>query len=206
MLIKICGINDLSIAEPLNLLRPDMVGLVFVKKSPRYVTLSQAFNIKKVLENSVKTVAVFQNQPLEEVQKTVSELEIDFVQLHGDESPDYCTKISVPVIKAVSLEKLAKETAEKLELYKKTCKYFLVDRKTQGKGPLVDLDQVRELSTNYNVLLSGGLNPENVSDALSKAGSKIIGLDVSSGVEDLIGKKSISKVNTFIKKVRRYHA
>jgi phosphoribosylanthranilate isomerase len=206
MLVKICGINDFNIAKSLNALIPDMVGLVFVKKSSRYASIKEAKEIKKILDRSIKLVAIFQNHPIEEVNSIARELNVDFVQLHGEENPDYCAQISFSVIKAFSLEKSTKQTVEKLNQYKNVCAYFLVDRKTQGNGPLVDLDQVRVLSTNYKIILSGGLTQENISSVLGSVGTNIIGVDVSGGVEDIPGKKSITKVSKFIKKVRRNNA
>ncbi len=202
MITKICGISDPRTARVLSHLGIDLIGLVFVKTSPRYISLDQAITIKKAARGSIKTVAVFQNHSLQEVQRIVGVLRPDYIQLHGQESPAYCAALQFPVIKTIHLGTTVKDTARRLEAYKDVCQYFLIDRKAQGHGSLVNLDQVRELSTRYNLFLSGGLTPDNISMVLRNVRDSIIGVDVSSGVENSPGHKDIQKIKRFIKKER----
>ena len=203
MLIKVCGITDIPTAQLLCDLGIDMLGFVFVKTSPRLISLNQALRIRKIVLGRIEIVAVFQNQPLLEVQEIVNALQPKYIQLHGQENPAYCSSLLRPVIKAFSLGETAEETALELEQYKDVCKYFLVDRKKQGQGPLVESEQVHELSKRFSILLSGGLTPENISAVLKSTRNSIVGIDVSGGVEDAPGKKSSKEIKEFVLDARR---
>ncbi len=202
MLIKVCGITDQEAAERLLSLRIDMLGLVFVNTSPRCVSIEKALNIKKIVRGSIKIVAVFQDQPLTEVKQIVNRLKPDYVQLHGQENPGFCEEIPVPVIKAIRLQESIRKTKQLLNEYKNVCTYFLIDRKMQGDGPLVNLAQFSELSTYYPLIFSGGLSPDNISQVLSSVDDSLAGVDVSSGVEDSPGQKNKKKISNFVEKVR----
>jgi phosphoribosylanthranilate isomerase len=206
MLIKICGITDQEIAKKLVSLPVDMLGLVFVKTSPRYVSIEQALKIQKIVDNSIEIVAVFQDQPLIEIKQIVELLRPDYVQLHGQEDPAFCKAVRVPIIKAIRLGRTIKETKKLLDDYRSVCRYFLIDRKVQGTGPLVNLTQLSKLAASYPLLLSGGLNSSNITQILNFIDDSVRGVDVSGGVEDSPGHKSNKKVSTFVKRVRNYYA
>jgi len=206
MLIKVCGIADQETAKQLLSLRVDMMGLVFVKASPRCISIEKALNIKKLVGESIKIVAIFQNQPLSEVKQIVDTLRPDYVQLHGQEDPGFCIEMQVPVIKAIRLKENALKTKQLLDEYKSVCRYFLIDRKVQGDGPLVNLAQFSELSAYYPLFLSGGLSPDNISQVLDSVDDSLVGVDVSSGVEDLPGRKNSKKLSNFVEKVRSHYA
>ena len=204
LLVKVCGITTKETAEALVCFEPDMIGLVFAC-SPRKVTLQRAREIAKIArKKQVRVVAVFQNQPLDEILQTVALINIDYVQLHGDEPVEFCKKISVKIIKAIKLKTSVDETKKIMESYKPFVDLFLVDRIEQGRGGLVDLKQVKELAGQYPILLAGGLNPENIKPILAEVGDVIRGVDVSGGVEKSAGIKDLAKVKSFITKVRGY--
>lgn len=205
MLIKVCGITDPETAKCLLSLQVDLMGLIFVKASPRCISIEKALTIKKMVHGSMKIVAVFQDQPLAEVKQILDKLKPDYVQLHGQESPNYCKAISTPVIKAIRLQKNTHKTKQLLDEYKSVCDYFLIDRKVQGDGPLINLTQFSELSAYYPLFLSGGLSPDNILQILNLVDDTLAGIDVSSGVEDSPGHKNSKKISNFVKKVRSHY-
>lgn len=203
LLVKICGITAEKAARDVICLGPDMLGLVFVPSSPRKVTLKEAQAVAKAAQQArVKIVAVFQNQPLEEVLQIVALLKPDYIQLHGDETAEFCRQMPVKVIKAIRLKPEAAETRKIMEKYKPIVDLFLIDRPCQGRGDVVDLKQVEELAKVYPVLLAGGLALENISLVLAQVRDSILGVDVSSGVETSPGVKDLKKVVEFINKVK----
>lgn len=202
LLVKICGITTKETAKDLVCLKPDMIGLVFAC-SPRKVTLQMAGEIAEIArQKQVKVVAIFQNQPLDEILQAAASTKADYVQLHGNEPVEFCKKIPVKIIKTIKLKNSISETQKIMESYKPFIDLFLVDRAEQGRGGLVDLKQVKELASQYPILLAGGLNPENIKPILAEVGNVIKGVDVSGGVEKETGIKDLIKVKNFITKVR----
>ncbi|OGG19850.1 hypothetical protein A3D03_00305 [Candidatus Gottesmanbacteria bacterium RIFCSPHIGHO2_02_FULL_40_13] len=150
----------------------------------------------------VKTVGVFQNEKLDLANKLISYLKLDYVQLHGNESPEYISLIQgTGIIKSFSLDADfdLEETMKKISKYK--ADYILLDRKKQGRGELLNLDKVSRLTKLFPIILAGGLYPENVSRVLSIA--KPYAVDVAGGVE-VNGKKDKEKIVQFIKLAKNY--
>jgi anthranilate synthase/indole-3-glycerol phosphate synthase/phosphoribosylanthranilate isomerase len=145
-------------------------------------------------------VGVFQNQPLEEILELQKAYELDIVQLHGDEPLEWANLIPVPVIRSFKpgqsgLGRRGYHTVP------------LLDSGIGGSGQQLDMSEVKGVLTKdqcLRVLLAGGLNPDNVADAVRAAGDlgdRIIGVDVSSGVEEG-GAQSVAKIQAFIKAAR----
>ncbi|MBI3954944.1 phosphoribosylanthranilate isomerase, partial [Candidatus Gottesmanbacteria bacterium] len=150
----------------------------------------------------VKTVGVFQNEKFDVVNKLVSYLKLDYVQLHGNESPEYISLIQgAGIIKSFSLDPDfdMEKTIKKINKHKTD--YILLDREKQGRGELLNLDKVSRLTKLFPIFLSGGLNSENVSRVLRIA--KPYAVDVAGGVE-VNGKKDKEKIVLFIKLAKNY--
>ena len=201
--VKICGITDPDDARDAVLLGADAIGLNFYEKSPRYVDASRAAVIIESLPAFVSVVGVFVNHPnpqgLEDFALSIG---LHAVQLHGNESPDYCSMIHrVKVIKAVRVD--AKFKVESLRSFGN--RMFLLDTATPrqfgGTGQTFDWNQVYGANAFGSIVIAGGLNPENIAEAVSKLHP--FGVDVSSGVESAPGKKSYDKMRRFIEAVRR---
>lgn len=204
LLVKICGVTSESQARDISGLGPDMIGLMFADSSPRKISIENAKKIAGIAKDEgVKVVAVFQNQPVEEVLQAAALFECDYIQLHGEESVEFVRQMPVKVIKAVRLKPTAIETKKIMQEYKPAVDLFLCDRPEQGRGEVVDLKQVKELANKYPLLLAGGLTPENIESVLAEAGNDIIGVDVSGGVESSPGVKDLKKVANFINKVKK---
>lgn len=198
MIIKICGITTLDVALAAQEYGADFVGLVFAP-SRRQVSLETAAAISRRLTD-VKKVGVFVNAPLDTVQQAIETCGLDLVQLHGEESADYCRNIARPVIRAV---KIGPEISSVLP--GKEAQWLLFDTAIAGEcggtGQSFSWKEQVELRRRARqpVLLAGGLNAENVGAAIQALEPD--GVDVSSGVETA-GKKDLLKIKRFIEAVR----
>ena len=228
LLVKICGTRKPENALAAVRAGADLIGMILVPGRGRHVPYQDAIAISKVVhEANVTTgtvasdrvgsqasdffanaasnisshrpllVGVFQNQPLEEVLELQKAYDLDIVQLHGDEPLEWANLIPVSVIRSFKpgqpgLGRRGYHTVP------------LLDSASGGSGQKLDMDQVKATLTKdqgLRVMLAGGLNPENVADAVRAAGElgdRIIGVDVSSGVEE-DGVQSVTKIEAFIK-------
>lgn len=205
--IKICGIREelhaLAAAEA----GADFIGLVFAP-SPRRVTIEQAKKIASAVKEAHKmqVVGVFVNIPDYVVNRIAGHCHLDWVQLSGDESWEYCAGIDRPVIKVVRVDGQRDafiEIANGAKLLRQKYMFLLdsqVKDKYGGTGKTIDWTLAREVAARFPVILAGGLTPENVTEAVKMV--KPWGVDVSSGVET-DGVKDIAKIKAFIGAVRR---
>lgn len=149
---------------------------------------------------------VFVNQPLDDVNMIARQTGVDLVQLHGNEAPEYCSLVEKPIIKAVhvrensNIEPLKKE----VEKYKSEVEFILFDTGSSnqwgGTGQTFDWSLLREVDFGIPFFLSGGLNPENIQEAVKTVQPEAI--DVCSGLESKPGKKNFDKVEEFINVAR----
>lgn len=216
MLVKICGVKNIIDAKAATKAGADFLGLNFVPTSKRLISVEAAKEIIEGLGNQKpKLVGVFQNQPVEYVNDVSKKLGLDYVQLHGDESPEYCAQMATPVIKAFGLDADfdVEETADKLRKYK--VEFIILDRKkrevterergntktsTPNVGNTLNSQKVAELAKNFPIILAGGLTPENVREAVNASGD-IKAVDVAGGVETE-GNKDPQKIKAFIVEVK----
>ena len=207
-LIKICGITsekDLKAAQQLG---ANFVGFVLVEKSKRFVNLKKLESLSMIVSKPLKSVALLVDPSDHFLEKLLLSSKVDYIQLHGEESPERVDEIAkitnVPLIKAIGVEK--KSDLLNIRSYESSVDYILLDSKTKGKG---HLKGGRGISFNWNIVkgfnfkkpwfLAGGLNTNNVIDAMKITGAKM--LDVSTGVENKPGKKSFEKMRKFIGRV-----
>ena len=201
MLIKICGITNKNIANKAIEYGADALGFVFAK-SKRQINFNEALDIIKSLKKDILKIGVFVNSPIDLVNEYVESLKLDIVQLHGDESPEYCKKIKANVIKAISIKE--KNDVNKMYYYKNLYGY-LFDRKGEvykgGEGKTFNWDFLDPLNEDIRkkLILAGGLNINNIEKAIYNV--KPFMIDVSSGVEKN-GVKDESLIKEFIEKVR----
>ena len=199
--VKICGITSAEDAAAAVDAGADALGVVFAPGTPRYVAPDLAAGILEAVPPLVATVGVFVDRPLEEVLRIVSVLGLHAVQLHGQEPAAYSRRIPVPVIRAVRVRDAA--SLRSLETY--PAHAFLLDAYVEGlpggTGTPISLDLARQAKGRKPVILSGGLRPETVSQAVRLV--RPYGVDVSSGVEASPGRKDHAKVREFIVNVRQ---
>jgi phosphoribosylanthranilate isomerase len=195
MKVKICGITDIETAKASVQYGADAIGLVFAE-SKRKITIEDAKKIVFQLPKDVLKVGVFVNEGKEVIEEIAREVGLTHIQLHGDENADFCKSLSLPVIKAFSIQNKASLQA----IDKFSCEYILLD------GPKGKYNGGNGLSFEWSVLsstafdgrkviLAGGLTTENVLPAILEVNPYMV--DVSSGVETK-GIKDLSKIKTFI--------
>ena len=198
--IKVCGITNPEDAIAACELGADALGFIFFNGSKRYIEPEKARDIVSELPPFISTVGVFVNQDLSEIESTVETVGIDAVQLHGDESADFCSKIPFRVIKAVRVKESV--DADAVELY--PVQAILFDKHTDdmygGTGKSFDWSVLSGVGISKRIILSGGLTDENVAEAIRTV--RPYAVDVSSGVEDSPGKKNHMKIRKFIEAVR----
>lgn len=195
-LVKICGVTDITAAHVVEQAGADFIGFVFAK-SKRQVTPTVAKTIIQSLDTSIKTVGVFVDHPKDTVEKIARDVGLDYVQLHGSETPAEILDYTVPVIKALTLTTKADLT--QLTAYDGKCAYVLVDGSVPGSGETFNWAWLSETLLQTPLLLAGGLNIDNLDAA--KRLTAISGFDVSSGVETE-GKKDHQKITAFINKAK----
>ncbi len=199
--IKICGITSVYDARMVCSFPIHAIGLNFVKRSKRRISLRTAKEILAKIPPLVEPVLIFENEKISEVIYTAVTLGVNTLQLHGSETVSYCHDLKrfnkyLKIIKALPTKEAS---VSQLNAYKKVCDCFLLDsydRKDQmgGTGKPSDWSIAQEIvsKTRLPVILAGGLNPYNVNSAIKRV--KPFGIDVNSGVESKVGKKDKSMV------------
>jgi phosphoribosylanthranilate isomerase len=198
--VKICGITNIEDALLAVEAGADAIGFIFAKRSPRLVTKEIVKTIIKQIPPFVSTVGVFVDEPLDVVQDTIDYCGIDIVQLHGNESPTYCSQINKRVIKAFRIQDISSLLI--LPNYH-VCGYLLdtfIEGLDGGTGKQFDWGLARDAKEYGRIILAGGLNPENVAEAIMQV--QPYGVDVSSGVECLPGKKDRARMIEFVSMVK----
>jgi len=210
--VKICGIMEAEHALAAANAGADFIGMVFAP-SRRQISPEAGQEIVSALRrlsHRPLVVGVFVNMPAQEVNRLATSCQLDRVQLSGDESWEYCKEIDSPIIKTVHISRTEdiERTLNHLSLGYEvlgsdgfTC---LLDSKVEGAyggtGQTFDWKLAQQVSRRFPVIIAGGLNPENVAQAIKTA--KPWGVDVSSGVE-LKGSKDTARINAFTLAVRR---
>lgn len=204
--VKICGITSVDDALQVADSGADAIGLVFYKKSSRYVTIDQAVEICEALPPFVSVVGLFMNASSDYVHEVMADVRCDLLQFHGDESPGFCDSFAIPYVKAVAMGHDEDEEVFDFTEYADQfpdAKAFLVDGHAPGEaggsGQSFDWQEI-PLDYPAPIILAGGLNPSNVASALQEAA--VYAVDVSSGVESALGIKDAGKVQKFMQEVR----
>ena len=199
--VKICGITSAEDAAAAVDAGADALGLIFVPGTPRCVAPDVAAGILEAVPPLVATVGVFVDHPLAELLRIVAALRLHAVQLHGQEPAAYSRRIPVPVIRALRVRDAA--SLHPLETY--PAHAFLLDAYVEGlpggTGTPISWDLALRAKGGKPVILSGGLRPETVAQAVRLV--RPYGVDVSSGVEASPGRKDHRKVREFIVNVRQ---
>jgi len=201
--IKICGITNFDDARTAANLDVDALGFIFYSKSPRCVDPLKVREIVGKLPPFVSRVGVFVDEDFDKMINTCRTAGIDTVQLHGKESPDYCSRVPFPVIKAFSVEPSTDLSG--LSLY--NVAGFLLDTwhadKRGGTGMAFDWTIAKRACLMYgNIILAGGLGPSNLLEAIDAV--EPYGVDVNSGVEIKPGIKNPHKMREAINIVKNW--
>jgi phosphoribosylanthranilate isomerase len=197
--VKICGITEFEDARDAALLGADAIGLNFYRSSPRYIEPARAAKIIEKLPPFVTVVGVFVNLPdPQNLEDFALSLGLHAVQLHGNETPDYCSMIQrVKVIKSFRVD--AAFRVDTLRSYGNGT--FLLDGCSPGSGAIFDWELAYGANAFGSVIVAGGLDAENVSQVVTTLHP--FAVDVASGVESRPGKKDYDKMRRFIEAVER---
>lgn len=199
---KICGITRIEDAMAAVAAGADAIGLVFYAPSPRHVDTGQAAAICAALPPFVTTVGLFVDASEAEISAVLERVPLDLLQFHGDEPAEFCRRFSRPWIKAVRM-------AEGVDLHAVAERYqgaraLLLDSYRQGMpggtGETFDWARI-PAGFGVPVILAGGLQPDNVVEAIRQV--RPYAVDVSSGVEQEKGIKDVRKINAFMRGVNR---
>jgi len=210
MKIKVCGITLPQQLQQLNDLPVDLAGLIFYKGSPRCVKddtptdfFQQDFNIKKV--------GVFVNAGYDEIMSIADKYALDFVQLHGDESPLLCTQLSgnIKVIKAFRINQENESSiALLLQQYENACDHFLFDTASKkgfgGTGEKFNWNIFSSLAVNKPFLLSGGISADDAERVKQFTHPRFAGIDINSRFETSPGIKDMNMVKQFVSSIKEF--
>ena len=200
--IKICGIKHLGDALKAVECGADAIGLIFVEKSPRYVSLTEARVIAESLPPFVTVVGLFMNATAEAVREALKVVPLNLLQFHGDETPEFCDQFNMPYIKVLRMRDNANVVAYAQEYPNASAIILDTYHKGVGGGTGQSFDwSLIPDDIPLPVILAGGLNPENVASAIETV--KPYAVDVSSGVESEPAIKDHKIIEQFIKEVQR---
>lgn len=198
--VKICGITNLDDALVAVEAGADALGFVFFKGSPRHISPEQAGAVIRRLPPFVQIVGLFVNEEQATVNAIADQCGLDIVQLHGDESPDYCRAVKRRIIKAFRV----KDESVLNDIASYPVASCLLDAWSPaaygGTGTTFNWEIAAKAAAEQTIILAGGLTPENVAEAIATV--RPYAVDVSSGVESAPGKKDAALVNSFIRSCR----
>lgn len=202
MIVKVCGMRNAENIREVERAGADLLGFIFYAKSPRFVTEAN----EAILNCPLKKVGVFVNAPTAEILQTAKDYKLDYIQLHGNESPEECLalrKEGFAVFKALPVE--SADDLRKTESYEGTVDYFLFDTKCAdygGSGKRFNWSVLSHYKGKTPFLLSGGINPDSIDDLLKFHHPQLAGIDLNSGFESAPAMKDALALNIFITKFR----
>jgi len=198
--IKICGITNVEDALAAVEMGADLLGFNFYEKSPRYIGPQQALKIIDKLPTFVDTVGLFVNSTVENIKEMVEEGFLNWIQLHGDETQDFCdllSHIKVRTIKAIRV-KSAQDIEKANQYYTDAILLDAFDPKRYGgTGKVFDWGLIGNIPK--RVFLAGGITPENAVQAIEVG---VYGIDICSGIEAAPGKKDLQKMKQLFENIR----
>lgn len=204
--VKICGVTSQQLMRDVGNAGAQYAGLVFFEKSPRNLSLDKARSIALEAPTGLAKVALVVNPSDRFLDSLTTTVPLDMIQLHGSETPQRVSEIKqktgLPVMKAIGVAE--QDDLKKLDVYATVADQLLVDAKPAkdailpgGNGSAFDWSLLQGRRWKGPWMLAGGLNPENVAQAIAITGTQQI--DVSSGVEIRPGEKDKQKINAFVR-------
>ena len=199
MIVKVCGMRDAENIREVEALGIDLMGFIFWSKSSRYVSEKPDY-----LPTKCKRVGVFVDEDIETVKRIAEDYALDYIQLHGHESPEYCAQLKgLKLIKAFNIA--TTEDFKQTESYTGIVDYFLFDTKGKsvgGNGDKFDWSVLSAYDDNTPFLLSGGIGPDDAEVLTSHfsplTSKKCVGIDLNSRFEIAPGLKDINKLKDFL--------
>lgn len=202
MKLKVCGITEIKQLRELQDLEVDYAGIIFYEGSKRYAHRKLERQQPEIKTLSLKKAGVFVNADMGFLKSLVSGYGLHAVQLHGDESPEFCASLmrETTVIKVFRIGDAVKNIDELIEPYQQSCHYFLFDTDTTqygGSGKRFDWTVLQQSRINKPFFLSGGIGPDDMGILKSFTHSFLYALDINSRFETAPGLKNMAYVKTF---------
>jgi len=208
--VKICGLKNPAATDAAVKAGADLVGLNFFPKSPRYVTPQEAAALASMVANRVIRTGLFVNPETTQLERILTDVPLDLLQLHGDEPPDRVAEIrsrfGLPVMKVIKVTEEADLAAVKN--YEEVADRIMFEPKTPkgadrpgGNAVAFDWTILQGFRSEKPWMLAGGLTPDNVATAIWLTGAP--GVDTASGVEDAPGVKNEQKMRQFVEAARK---
>ncbi len=202
MLVKVCGMREAENIHAIESLKIDFMGFIFYPKSPRYVKEKPDY-----LPVHCQRVGVFVNASKEEILNRAKDFDLDFAQLHGQESPAQCTGLKAEGLQVIKAFPIGQDYDWKnTYMYKGVADYFLFDTAGPshgGSGKRFDWKILKDYSGDTPFLLSGGIRPESLNDVLAFRHPQFRGVDLNSGFETSPGVKDVGLLNEFINNIKK---
>ncbi len=207
MKIKVCGLKYPSNMNELINLPIDFVGFIFYKNSPRYINDEISFDFIRTIPSHIKKVGVFVNSDSYSIINSIAHYNLDFVQLHGDESVVFCDEIKpyVKVIKAFQIHDLFDFSI--LEDFEPYVDYFLFDTASKdygGSGQSFSWQLLEKYTLNTPFFLSGGISEFSIDELLKINHKQLYAIDLNSKFEIVVGLKDANKIKSFITKLKQH--
>jgi phosphoribosylanthranilate isomerase len=206
--VKVCGLTCLPDAELAVELGAWALGMVFYEHSPRRCSMDEALRIATAMRRRVELCGVFVNASLEEVMRVSEQLELTMLQLHGEEGPSFCHEVArrtgAKVVKAIQVS----DVGDLRDIERYHCDYHLLDARAAGRpelrggtGETFDWSLLSERHSKVPLILSGGLGPGNVAEAIALV--QPFAVDTASGTEASPGHKDPDRLADFFAEVQR---
>jgi len=203
--VKVCGVKSISHVKACIKGKAEMIGLMFYNKSPRFINLKTAKKISSFAKKKIKRVGVVANLNIEEIKEINKNVELDYLQFHGNETVNFLKNVKkvlkIKIIKALELEN--KNCIKKISNFRKVSDYILLDTKIvkknlnlKKKSKELNWNLLKKIKNKNSLILSGGLNINNLNKAINRTNFNFV--DVSSGLETMLGNKSRKKINKFL--------
>ncbi|MFQ5754013.1 MAG: phosphoribosylanthranilate isomerase [bacterium] len=199
--VKICGITNLEDALMVCESGADALGFIFYQKSPRYINPAAARAMMQSLPPFITKVGVFVNMSISDLHEICEKVPLNVIQLHGDETPEYCQQITLPCLKVFRVN----DGFHVQQLTEYQTAGFLLDTFSHdhygGTGETFDWNVAKEAKKIGKIVLSGGLHAGNILQAVNLV--QPYAVDVCSGVESYPGKKDAMKVKALFEEIRK---
>jgi phosphoribosylanthranilate isomerase len=204
--IKVCGMRDPENIRAISSYGPDYMGFIFYNKSPRFVGDHFDTSVLDSIPQTIKKVGVFVNEDIDKLVDIAEKYHLDYLQLHGDESIEYCQEMKergYKIIKAISIN--SESDVIKSKLYSNVVDYILFDtggKNYGGNGMKFNWDVLKSYDQNTPFFLGGGLGLDDLADIRIFRDLGVHSLDINSGFEEEPGMKDLQKVQKAIKRIK----